>query len=249
MHSLGATFAAVGCSAAFHAALLLTSSGHAATSAPGQDVLTIELVPESTPVPDAPLPEPSDDHHEVAHWHSHTHPYPVPADHDLVPHDPNLVHTMAPAAAAPNAPLAAAAPADTSFDATIPRFNLGATAGGTTGGDSQATSPGAAGSKGNDTPGPALSEQTVDTKAHLVHGHPPAYPEAAREAGLEGDVMLEIVVGVSGAVETARVVHGMGHDLDEAAVRAVKQYSFAPASKAGKPARVRMYWPVQFRLN
>jgi protein TonB len=82
-----------------------------------------------------------------------------------------------------------------------------------------------------------------------VLGLAPSYPDAARAAGIEGDVRLELVVGVSGAVESARVVRGIGHGLDEAALRAVRQFRFAPASKAGHAVRVRMGWSVQFRLQ
>jgi len=62
-------------------------------------------------------------------------------------------------------------------------------------------------------------------------------------------VRLELVVGTSGAVESARVVRGIGHGLDEAALRAVRRFRFAPATKAGHPVRVRMGWSVQFRLR
>jgi protein TonB len=66
---------------------------------------------------------------------------------------------------------------------------------------------------------------------------------------VEGDVGLELVVGVSGAVESARIVHAVGHGLDESALRAVREYRFAPATKAGRAVRVRMGWSMQFRLQ
>ena len=47
----------------------------------------------------------------------------------------------------------------------------------------------------------------------------PAYPDSARADGVEGDVRLELVVDVSGVVESAGVVRGVGHGLDESALR------------------------------
>ena len=82
-----------------------------------------------------------------------------------------------------------------------------------------------------------------------MRGLPPPYPPAARTAGVEGVVVLEIVVGLSGAVESVRVVRAMGHGLDEAARRAAYEFRFAPARKEGRPVRVRTLWPVQFRLE
>ena len=53
----------------------------------------------------------------------------------------------------------------------------------------------------------------------------------------------------SGEVESARVVRGMGHGLDEAALGAARGFRFSPAMKAGRPVHVRMGWSVQFRLQ
>ena len=138
-----------------------------------------------------------------------------------------------------------AAPAETATD-DLPRFTI-------------ALGAGAAGAHGAVAPGgPAraheggsslVSEDAVDVRARLVRGVPPTYPAAARADGVEGDVVLELVVGVSGGVESARVVRGVGHGLDEAAVRAADAFRFAPASKDSAPVRVRMLWPMQFRLQ
>jgi len=94
-----------------------------------------------------------------------------------------------------------------------------------------------------------IPEQAVDGQARLVRGVAPAYPDTARADGLEGDVHLELVVGTSGAVENASVTRGMGKGLDEAALSAARQFRFAPATKAGRPVRVRMSWSMQFRLR
>jgi TonB family protein len=114
---------------------------------------------------------------------------------------------------------------------------------------------GAVSSQGTGAPHEAVvdtapfAEEAVDGRARLVAGASPVYPDEARADGVEGDVHLELVVATSGAVESARVVHGIGHGLDEAAVRAARQFRFAPAIKDGRSVRVRMGWSVQFRLR
>lgn len=94
-----------------------------------------------------------------------------------------------------------------------------------------------------------VAEDAVDVRARLVRGLPPAYPGGARAAGVQGDVVLELIVGLSGAVESARVAGSVGHGLDEVALRAASAFRFEPASKGGRPVRVRMLWPMRFRLE
>lgn len=76
----------------------------------------------------------------------------------------------------------------------------------------------------------------------------PAYSSEARTLRLEGDVVLEVIFLASSQVQVIRVVSGLGHGLDEAAIQAAKQIHFRPAIRGGKPidfpARVR----ISFRL-
>ena len=57
------------------------------------------------------------------------------------------------------------------------------------------------------------------------------YPEAAREAGIEGRVVVEFVVNEEGAITNARVAQGIGGGCDEEALRVI---SAMPAWKPGK---------------
>lgn len=77
----------------------------------------------------------------------------------------------------------------------------------------------------------------------------PVYPEAARAARAEGTVILEVVVGRTGAVEEARVLKSSPL-FDTAAVEAVKRWKYEPALLGGsKPVRVFMTVRVEFRLK
>ncbi len=94
-----------------------------------------------------------------------------------------------------------------------------------------------------------VPEQGVSVRAQLARGGAPPYPPGARAEGVEGDVALELVLSTSGTVDSVRVVKGVGHGFDEAAVAAVRNYRFSPATKDGHPVRVRMRWTMEFRLQ
>ncbi len=78
-------------------------------------------------------------------------------------------------------------------------------------------------------------EQTGLHPPKLVHEVEAAYPDEAREAGIEGCVVMEIHVDESGAVTEAIVLDGPGHGLDEAARDAVLGFAFEPATQDGVP--------------
>ena len=61
----------------------------------------------------------------------------------------------------------------------------------------------------------------------------PVYPDEARKLGIEGEVLVEVIFQASGQVQTVRVVKGLGHGLDEAALHAAEQIRFKPALQEG----------------
>jgi periplasmic protein TonB len=76
----------------------------------------------------------------------------------------------------------------------------------------------------------------------------PEYPESARAAGLEGVVILKIVVTEKGTVGTVLVMKGEPPFV-EAALAAVKTYRYQPAMLAGHPIAVFRIVKVPFRLS
>jgi len=74
------------------------------------------------------------------------------------------------------------------------------------------------------------------TPAEILSKPTPVYTEEARTSKIEGEVLLEVVFGASGRLQVLRVVRGLGHGLDEAAVRAAQQIRFKPALKDGEPS-------------
>jgi TonB family protein len=88
----------------------------------------------------------------------------------------------------------------------------------------------------------------ADTPIVIVEKPKPEYTAEGRSMKIEGDVVLDLVFLANGTVQMSRVVSGLGHGLDEAAVRAAQQIKFKVAKREGTPvdfpARVR----IEFRL-
>ncbi|MFA5908877.1 MAG: M56 family metallopeptidase [Vicinamibacterales bacterium] len=78
----------------------------------------------------------------------------------------------------------------------------------------------------------------------------PVYPQAMRDAGLEGVVSLTAMIDVEGRVTSARVIGSPAHpDLGRAAVDAVRQWQFSPTLLNGEAVEVLMNVQVAFSLQ
>src|SRR5580698_10099905 len=62
----------------------------------------------------------------------------------------------------------------------------------------------------------------------------PIYTDEARNLKLEGEVLLEVQFAANGQLHVNRVVRGLGHGLDEAAVAAANKMRFKPAMRNGQ---------------
>lgn len=78
------------------------------------------------------------------------------------------------------------------------------------------------------------------------------YTEQARNARLEGSVILQVAVRPDGTVapDSISVIQGLGMGLDEEAIESIKRWIFKPAYRNGKPLGINMAVtvPVHFRL-
>jgi TonB family protein len=88
----------------------------------------------------------------------------------------------------------------------------------------------------------------VDQQSRLIHSIAPEYPDVARLAGIEGDVVLRIFVGRDGSIRDIDHVSGPPV-LARAAMRAVEQWRYAPALVNGRPAQVITSVTLAFRLH
>jgi TonB family protein len=76
------------------------------------------------------------------------------------------------------------------------------------------------------------------------------YTDEAREAGLEGTVILSFVVDEHGRVRDIKILQGLGSGLGEAAKRAVQACVFSPGERDGKPVPTRIpSFKVRFSLR
>ena len=76
----------------------------------------------------------------------------------------------------------------------------------------------------------------------------PDYTEAARKAGVEGMMVLELVIAEDGSVIRALPMKRLGFGLDEMAVMTYIKKKFQPAVMEGKPITVKVNIPVRFSL-
>ena len=65
----------------------------------------------------------------------------------------------------------------------------------------------------------------------------PEYTDAARQAGINGSVVLQLSLDEQGRVVSARTVSGLPNGLTENAIAAAKDSTFAPATVNGKPSK------------
>ncbi len=82
------------------------------------------------------------------------------------------------------------------------------------------------------------------------HNPKPEYPLAARRRGLQGVVLLEVLIDVNGKVRNLRLAESSGHNsLDQAALQSVRTWLFSPGTVGGKPQEMWVKVPVRFELN
>jgi TonB family protein len=106
-----------------------------------------------------------------------------------------------------------------------------------------------AGTKGRQIPegtyvpgGPVKSPQ-------LIHQSLPAYTQAARDARIEGIVLLEAIVQKDGSVSWIKISKGLGYGLDESAINAItKEWKFKPGTLNNQPVNVKISIETSFRL-
>jgi protein TonB len=88
----------------------------------------------------------------------------------------------------------------------------------------------------------------VESQPVLVAMQKVPYPDIAREAGIEGTVLVRVLVGEDGFVRRALVAQSV-LGLDEAALAAAHDAVFKPALQQERPVAVWVVIPIEFRLR
>jgi len=86
------------------------------------------------------------------------------------------------------------------------------------------------------------------TPVEILYKPNPVYTAEARQLKLEGEVLLQVMFGANGQLQVDRVVRGLGHGLDEAAVAAADKIRFKPAQRNGSPVDSTAVVHVVFEL-
>jgi TonB family protein len=107
-------------------------------------------------------------------------------------------------------------------------------------------------------PSPAPASQAPDVApAHrqvvlrplqLIHQVTPAYPPKAVSERIEGNVLLNAVIGSNGSIKVLQCVGGPA-ELEEAAIEAVRQWQYTPFQLNGTPMEVHIEIGVLFSLT
>ncbi len=86
------------------------------------------------------------------------------------------------------------------------------------------------------------------TSVEIMYKPNPVYTDEARSLKLEGEVLLEVEFAANGQLHVNRVVRGLGHGLDEAAIAAANKIRFKPAMRNGQPMDSTAIVHVVFQL-
>jgi len=79
----------------------------------------------------------------------------------------------------------------------------------------------------------------------LVSSTLPVYPAVARDAGIEGDVVIDTTIDKTGKVTAMKVVSGPPM-LRQAALEALRQWKYEPSKLNGEPVPIQMTVTIRF---
>src|SRR5262245_14992828 len=82
---------------------------------------------------------------------------------------------------------------------------------------------------------PSVLPLTSDTRPTILYREKAKYTEEARNNGVQGTVVLQVVFNVNGKITDIKVIRGLPYGLTENAIEAAKKIKFKPAMKEGKP--------------
>lgn len=102
-------------------------------------------------------------------------------------------------------------------------------------------------------PAPSAAPGTVqssDLGTRMLSANPPRYPTESRRQREQGTVVLALTLDVDGRVANISVARSSGHSrLDDAALRAVRKWRWAPTLQGGQPVMVRGQVEIPFVLQ
>ncbi len=96
---------------------------------------------------------------------------------------------------------------------------------------------------------PLDEPEELDREPKILHWEAPEYHEVARRAGIEGTVIVKVLVSECGDVMQTEILNGVHQMLDDAALAAAATCRFSPGRVGGVPTKAYMALPFNFQLN
>lgn len=94
-----------------------------------------------------------------------------------------------------------------------------------------------------------LSSKETDSRVVITAKPQPSYSKEARRNGIQGFVVLKVLLSGNGRVTRVRVIKGLQAGLTENAIRAACKMKFKPALKDGAPVSQWVIAEYAFRLS
>ena len=89
----------------------------------------------------------------------------------------------------------------------------------------------------------------VDQNPTPIKTPEPKYPTALKREGVSGIVSVTCVIDENGKVISAKAAKSTRVDFEKPALEAIQNWTFKPATKDGKPVKVRVTIPFRFNLE
>lgn len=90
-------------------------------------------------------------------------------------------------------------------------------------------------------------ESPRSLRPKILYQEKARYTDMARNEGIQGIIVVNVVFTADGRITSARIVRGLPYGLNDEAIHAVKKIRFRPACRDGRPVSVRM--SVEFTFN
>ena len=89
----------------------------------------------------------------------------------------------------------------------------------------------------------------LDSPPKSIARKAPLYPAEMREAGIDGRVVVSMVIDTNGRVVETRIEESSHRGFEFAALRAVQQWQFEPGRKGGRPVNTRVSQVLEFKAG
>jgi TonB family protein len=86
------------------------------------------------------------------------------------------------------------------------------------------------------------------TPVEILAKPTPVYTDEAKKLHIEGEVLVEVMFTAKGTVRVLRVIRGLGHGLDEAAISAAERIRYKPAQRDGQAVDSNATLHIVFQL-